>query len=462
MNIIIDTNLVHSDWKLKSEDARAFLDFVERTNSTVYIPRVIWEETRINYRGDIYKKHKEYERASKIFGSNLVDVPSLTMVHLDYDEETNKYLQWLQTELNVTEEKNILPYGDFTERIAKRALAKRKPFNKENNHEYKDTLLWETVLDIVAGVTGEPKDDTILISNDGNAFRADKIQLNNNSGKQQKGEKQKGILHAQLQEDIDEVLVLGKTKRFYFYESFGEFLSEHYTPIKGIDKESVRAYIGSSDSTFGAQIWEFLNLDRELITRAVEAVNPAYKVWTDFEQLEISEISSIKDFYISSKLDDKIVASGVAFVILKTPIFYKYSFLREYNLTVNPILEIKLNAEYINGTPVDVRIESVSIVAGEWLNLPKIADHYAIDAEAHKRLISKLEIVWGDANIWNNASAFPHRTLEINDYDYKRWLTVEELDEKKKHEDPPSKYLPRRQIPNPVNSGKKKNVKRKR
>ena len=175
MEIIVDTNILFNDWILRSDDSKAFLDFVARTGSIIYIPRIVWEETRKNYREEIASKHAAYVRASKQFGRSLIEQPDLKRIEINFDDEADRYMDWLRNELRFDGLSNVLPYGDFTERIANRAMAKRKPFNMQNNNEYKDTLLWETVLDVVSAQVGRGDNEIVLISNDSNAFGVGKL-----------------------------------------------------------------------------------------------------------------------------------------------------------------------------------------------------------------------------------------------------------------------------------------------
>jgi hypothetical protein len=356
MDIVIDTNLVHSDWKLKSEDFKAFINFVERTNSRIHIPRIVWEETRLNYRN---------EKAGKLFGGSLVNVPDLKVLHLDYDAETDKYLNWLLGELKI-DESNILPYGNYTERIAKRALYKRKPFNRVNNNEYKDSLVWKTVLDILSEVARRASSEVVLISNDGNAFEIDKVQKN--SERNQKSERQAGVLHPHLQDDINQIG--NSDNRFYFYESLSKFLSAHYTPIRGIDEESVIKFMSSASSTFGEQLWNVLLSDNELLLYPIKQFNPVYKVVADFEQLTIDSISHVEDFYIFHKDGNRVSASCSFYVHITLPVGYSY-FVGTNNYDLKHILQVTSNVYYIDGEPNDLRIETVVVVPGDWLELPR-------------------------------------------------------------------------------------------
>jgi predicted nucleic acid-binding protein len=393
MEIIIDTNILFNDWILRSDDSKAFLDFVGRTGSVIYIPRIVWEETRKNYREEIANKHAAYVKASRQFGRSLIEQPELKKIEIDFDEEADKYMDWLRQELRFDGLSNVLPYGDFTERIAKRAMAKRKPFNMQNNNEYKDTLLWETVLDIVSSKAGRGDEEVVLISNDSNAFGAGRLQHGQGGQiKNQKGEKQKGVLDPQLEEDIQHALEEGKGSNFYYYESFADFLASHYIPIKGIDKNSVKGYLEKEESGFEYHLLQGLTAKQQQLIALIAAVNPEYIDEINVGSIGISEILSIDDFYVYPFQKGEIAtASGIALVHVDTEVYFGYKNRRnKRSVVIRPIVEVKFNLPYVDGKPCDIHFEAVTIQSGIGVKLPTEFELVETRIEKLSAQISKL------------------------------------------------------------------------
>lgn len=373
MEIIVDTNILFNDWILRSDDSKAFLDFVARTGSIIYIPRIVWEETRKNYREEIASKHAAYVRASKQFGRSLIEQPDLKRIEINFDDEADRYMDWLRNELRFDGLSNVLPYGDFTERIANRAMAKRKPFNMQNNNEYKDTLLWETVLDVVSAQVGRGDNEIVLISNDSNAFGVGKLhQAQANRIKNQKGEKQKGVLDSQLEEDIQYALEKGKASNFYYYESFAEFLASHYTPIKGIDESSVKEYLAEDGSGFEYLLLQGLKAKQEQFIAVVTAVNPGFDIEIDVDSIRLDEVLSIEEFYVYPFQKGEIVtASGTVQVYINTSVLFSYKNSRnKASAVIRPIVEVKFNLPYVDSQPCDIHFETITIQNGSGVKLP--------------------------------------------------------------------------------------------
>jgi predicted nucleic acid-binding protein len=369
MEVIIDTNIIFGDWMLRTEDAKAFLAYVERTSSIIYIPKIVWEETQKNYQDDLAAKHSAYEKACKALGRTLINQPDFNRVSI-HEDDAEWYLDWLRKKLQFASLENILPYGDFTERIANRAMTKRKPFNQQNNNEYKDCLVWETIIDVLSGTLGRGDTEVVLISNDANAFGAGRISTGKQQERGQRLEKQTGILHPQLQEETDK-LSTEKEKTFYYYESFAEFLAAHYTPIKGIDEESVREYLSQEESGFAQLIQKELSIRMpSIITYLQSTYRPSSISLSEFT---INKLSLIQDFYVYSfQKGKKISASGRVFVYLKANANHRYAGDRkDFIVELYPTAEVKFNLSYIESNPSSLTFESFSLPLDSGMQLPE-------------------------------------------------------------------------------------------
>jgi predicted nucleic acid-binding protein len=389
MNIILDTNVLFNDWTLRSADSQAFLDYVENTGSTIYVPRIVWEEIEKNQQEDLAKKHEAYETACKRLGGSMINQPDFKVVKFEHAITGEEYLEWLRKKLRFDVLENVLPYGDYTERIAKRVMTKRKPFNLQNSNEYKDTLVWETVLDVIAGKAGKKDEEVVFISNDTNAFGAGKSQQENKGERGVKGERQVGVLHPQLQEDIDAVLANHQVKRFYYYETFAEFLAAHYTPIKGINKSAVLRYLTSEESGFLQAVQGIIVERLPEMTAEVAANNMGVSVLTIDTPFTLRKFSVLQDFYVySSNKGEQVIASGRVFVYMRATVAYSFTNQEgSHTATLYPIVEVKLNIPYQDGKPTSIVFDETKISPSSWLRLT----HPALQSDAvRENLIRKL------------------------------------------------------------------------
>lgn len=371
MNIILDTNVLFNDWTLRSADSQAFLDYVENTGSTIYVPRIVWEEIKKNQQEDLAKKHEAYETACKRLGGSMVNQPDFKVVKFEHAITGDDYLEWLRKKLRFDVLENVLPYGDYTERIAKRVMAKRKPFNLQNSNEYKDTLVWETVLDIIAGKAGKKDEEVVFLSNDTNAFGAGKSQQENKGERGVKGERQVGVLHPQLQEDVDVALADQQVKHFYYYETFAEFLAAHYTPIKGINKSAVLRYLANEESRFLQAVQEIILEGLPEMTTEIAANNVGVNVLGIDTPFTLRKFSALQDFYVySSNKGEQVIASGRVFIYMSTTVTYSFTNQEgSHTAKLYPIVEVKLNIPYQEGKPSSIVFDETSISSSSWLRL---------------------------------------------------------------------------------------------
>lgn len=458
MKIVIDTNIIFNDWALRTEDAEAFLDFVDRTGSVIYIPRIVWEETRKNYREQLKIKHDAYVQASRQFGRTMINQPDLTKIQLDYDGEADKYLEWLQKKLKFDGNKNILPYGDFTERIANRVMAKRKPFNLQNSNEFKDTLVWETVIDIVAKNSADANDEIVLISNDANAFGASREQQKDSQERNKRAERKKGVLHPQLQEEIDSILEETKGNNFYYYESFAEFLAAHYTHIKGINEKFVREFLQSNDSGFEQVLLQELKTRRGEITAAIQSINSVSYLKVDVDNFKISSVSQVQDFYVYSFQRGEVVrASGSLLVYLNANVDYGYSSHRIFSKAdIQLVVQLKFILPYLNEKPSVVQFESISIPISAGLRLPeRPKSSWDIWLEQNRDFDRPVSALIGNAPYFQSFKddVLSYRGDVNRAINWDDWIYESSFVEAKSSDfkNPSSKFIPAKGIPVPYN-----------
>lgn len=238
MILIIDTNIIYGNWLLKSQETQAFLDFAKKTESTILIPKIAWSEIRKNYKEEFTNKQKSYVDAAKYFSSVLIDKVEFIRIEPEIEKQADEYLDWLQKALQISNKEIIIPYlEDTLDKVAQRAIYKRRPFNPDNQREFKDSLVWQSVLDILEHGKYDSHEDVVLISHDKNAFATDKQNLN---------------LHPDLQNEISLVLPSSFASAFYYYIDLKSFLAKHNTPIASIDLNSITKYLESSESGFSS------------------------------------------------------------------------------------------------------------------------------------------------------------------------------------------------------------------
>jgi hypothetical protein len=346
MVIILDTNILHGRWHLKGDEARLFLNYVRKMHATILFPKIAWLEIEKNYREDFIKYKSTYASAVKNIGNFLPDETSFHKIEQNADGETAAYMTWLSkttghspkhsSPINSLYPDNIIPFTDNTlERVVDRAVNIKKPFAKENQREFKDTLVWEAVLDVVRHKAKLTNTQIVFISND----RAFSIDGN------------KSALHEELRTEAD-LLTSSEpdspSKSLLFYKSLQQFLSDNNEPIAGITAESIAKYLNSTEGA-SSLFPEALQPQEQIISyAATQMFGIGTGTSTDISHSELLKLIPDDSFYIDPVPKDGTYmvfsgGTGQASFELTTPTTFRGSELRTSRETVDLTFHFTMN-----------------------------------------------------------------------------------------------------------------------
>lgn len=281
MYIILDTNIFFKDWLFRKDLSQAFIDYVRKTRSQVILPKIIIEEVRANYRKELESKVSEYERACRELSQLRAEPFEFTRLDLDVDDEVDSYVYNILIELGIDEPHGVISYSaELLEKVANRAIHKRKPFTGNTEREFKDTLIWETVLEVVALAAdrepGEFADEgVVFFSSDYRAFSFSKDKPD--------------LLHSELQEDLKAF----PSVKFLYYNDFNKFIETHHSPIAAITREAILAHINASD--FLAKFNDDFLINIDEVVDQIERINPQLEFTDLYSELETSTFSEIRN-----------------------------------------------------------------------------------------------------------------------------------------------------------------------
>lgn len=148
MNIVIDTNIIRSDFLFKSSDYKIILDYLTKTDSKLILPLIVYEEIEGLYKRTLSERIEEYNKSTRILNSGMIDPKQfLDLSTVNYDDEANKYLDYLKKKFHL-QDKDIVKYrSEYLQEIIKRAINRIKPCSA-SGQEFRDTLLWLSLIEI--------------------------------------------------------------------------------------------------------------------------------------------------------------------------------------------------------------------------------------------------------------------------------------------------------------------------
>jgi hypothetical protein len=144
---VLDSNVFVADYWLRSPSFVLLRDFLRKTNATLVVPKIVFEEV-VNHHKEDLKKLKSDVSATLREGSRLIrnfKVREDWIGTISRKEIEHPYQKFLSSELE-TLHARILDYSAIPHtEIVNRDLRRRKPF-QQSGKGYRDTLLWETIV----------------------------------------------------------------------------------------------------------------------------------------------------------------------------------------------------------------------------------------------------------------------------------------------------------------------------
>ena len=145
MKIILDTNVITKDYSLQGGRILKLSDAAKKLGYEVFIPEVVVDEIIHQYREELQEAHHKYLKGVRSLGRMGFEVKTATeenFLEKAIEEKKKNYLGRLKV-LGI----KILPYPSTKHNdIVKKELNGKKPF-VNSQKGYRDSLIWETVLE---------------------------------------------------------------------------------------------------------------------------------------------------------------------------------------------------------------------------------------------------------------------------------------------------------------------------
>ena len=268
MKIVIDTNIFYNNWFLDSLNFKLLKSFLHKTNASLFVPKIVFEEVINKYKEGLKKCVAEYHKILKNLNRYLFFVKTLEIETIEIETISHEYSKFLQNKLKDFNVK-IINYKDIPhEDIVQRELQRKAPY------EYRDILIWETILRKVISLD----DKTILITDDDD-FKKEEL----------------------LNEIKTKFLTDSPEKYFEIFNSLKKFVNEYVKPT--LEKlEKIKKQIQENTyRLFSVQEWIENNKDKiiEVLKEKFEFIKhkkPFSSYQIDY--IEISDIIDVIEFKV--------------------------------------------------------------------------------------------------------------------------------------------------------------------
>lgn len=241
MIIVLDTNVVHNDFLMKSGRFVILFDYVEKTQSTFIMPKIVYDELAATYERELLSRLNQFLKARGSLTAALAQtrVPNIEIIP---ESEVSSYLNHLKDKLSVRDEE-IFDYKEsYLHDVVHRAIRRKRPCT-DRGEEIRDAILWHSVLDIAQ----ESSDKTVIF-------------ISQNTKQFSQGD---GALHPDLLRDCSERAVTVK-----YFTSLDDFAKQHASVIEFINEEWLLASIDMDNVLEEAQkiieVYAERSLERKL------------------------------------------------------------------------------------------------------------------------------------------------------------------------------------------------------
>ncbi len=171
--VVVDTNILKQNYPLSSKSFIAFCDYLECNHEKVKIPKIVLLEIQALFSRDIKEKQKKLKNAI----SDLNFLIKITRPECDmrinenyHSEELSiEYVDFISKALNIQPNDIVNWKPDYLDEVVDRATKRVRPMS-DNGQEFRDCILWLTILDIAYDT--EEK-SLIFISNNSKQFGYD-------------------------------------------------------------------------------------------------------------------------------------------------------------------------------------------------------------------------------------------------------------------------------------------------
>lgn len=364
MDLIIDANIIRRDLKLKDKNFEIIVDYLKRTNSRLIFPNIVIDEIKGLYKRALVERYNDFKKSKEKLESTFLFAELPEIPEIDIDSDSERYIDFIHSKLGTNQE-NIIDYkNEFLPELVKRAIERKKPLD-DNGQQFRDGLLWLTILDYAQTTTDKR---ISLISDNPKDF----------------GEKGENKLAEELAQEAQQLGIEVK-----YFRRLSDFAKEHASEIEFINAEWIKSKIDFKiiEKLFLGILTE--GLENEILNDIYLDSN---ENTTGFANRTDYISSSILDFFVYEKSDGIILLN------------IEFEFETEYEIEIERTIERDISR-------YDYKVVVNSMTGEPDMDMDFIPDYIIEQEQDYKydypKFIGKFVLTIKDK--------------EITDYELKHW-----------------------------------------
>lgn len=274
MIIFIDTCVYCGDYLFRGPQFNLLMDYIKIADVELVVSEIVLDELKNKYREQLSEKMEEIKK--EINGLKRFSIESIGIDDTFIERNYSNYIKKLNAFLDI-ESVNSIGYPEIShKKVIERALSRRKPFSRKKD-EYRDYLIWLSILKIAA----EKNEEKICF-----------ITCNPLDFAAGSKENEKDKLHDDFINDLIENNI--PSERFKFYTSLKHFLDEMVEPtFENIDQLKGELIVES-------ELKRQLGNELEDLLLSSEIPNTILDISEDYEDPYIKSIENISNIVIKN------------------------------------------------------------------------------------------------------------------------------------------------------------------
>ena len=149
MIIVLDTTELFADLRLAGPDFHLLAAYLEKHEARLIVPQIVAEETANHFKKALQDRLRSANDSIRSLSRLIHDLPKVNLT-IEPDKEQERYTVFLKNRLNELRAE-ITAYSSVSlSAIVERALARKKPFDSDGKIGFRDAIIWETVLHVLA------------------------------------------------------------------------------------------------------------------------------------------------------------------------------------------------------------------------------------------------------------------------------------------------------------------------
>jgi hypothetical protein len=270
MKVILDSSVFVRDLQMNTPSFRTFLSQAANVGHQFMMLEIVQDELLNKYKEMLYEHKRKIDGGIRDLRVQTGRDLAIYLTDDDIVQMVDEYADHLHQQLKESKVIMVQYPSVSHQKVVQRALQRRRPFDSEGQRGYRDTLIWESILELI---TKEPA-EVAFISQNPRDF-AEKTN----------------VLHSVLSEEI--TALNNNNIAVTYYPDLDSFVSQEITPrLQGLE-DIATELVGDGFKGFDLHTFTTNQLYKYIETEEIDPTD--IDLPDSFETLQIGAIEDVEE-----------------------------------------------------------------------------------------------------------------------------------------------------------------------